>query len=117
MCGSGSWLAHWEKLSGLRAFMCFAKGCFGRPSVGGHVQKDRRTDQSWYVVPLCSACNTKRGQDLDVWDYATLVYAAGGLNSGKGRDSGRTPPGAHRFSRRMGDVGYATAQNDVTAHA
>jgi hypothetical protein len=82
--GSGSWLDEWEKLSGLKAFMCFAKGCFGRPSVGGHVQKESRTDRSWYIVPLCSHCNQKQGQDLDIWDAATLVSITGTAKSDRG---------------------------------
>jgi hypothetical protein len=70
---SGSWLAHWEKHSGLNAFMCYATGCIRRPSVGAHVQKDGPPDTNWYVIPLCEDCSRKRGQDLDIWDAATLV--------------------------------------------
>jgi hypothetical protein len=75
--GSGSSLVRWERISGLRAVMCLAKSCFGRPSVGAHVQKDSMTDKGWYIVPLCSGCSAKRGRDLDIWDHATLVGAAG----------------------------------------
>ena len=74
-CSSSSWLAHWEKLSGQNAYMCFAKGCINTPSVGGQVQKDSPTDTSWYVIPLCEDCNKKRGQDLDIWDTTRLVPA------------------------------------------
>jgi hypothetical protein len=69
----GSWLAHWEKHSGLNAFMCYATGCIRRPSVGAHIQKDSLTDMNWYVIPLCEDCSRKRGQDLDIWNAATLV--------------------------------------------
>jgi hypothetical protein len=93
-CSSGSWLAHWEKLSGLKAFMCFSKGCFGRPAVGGHVQKESRTDKRWYVVPLCNDCNQKRGQDLDVWDAATLVSIKGTAESDMGDYYLREPSAA-----------------------
>jgi hypothetical protein len=115
-CGSESWLAHWENLSGLRAFMCFAEGCFGRPSVGGQVQKDRRTDGNWYVVPLCSSCNTRKGQDLDVWDYATLVCSMEGPIFGKGRHGSATS-GAHRHSRRISDARCATARIEPAVRA
>jgi hypothetical protein len=88
--------------------MCFAEGCFGRPSVGAHVQKDRLTDTRWYVVPLCSSCGGRSGQDLDVWDQATLVCVAGGLDSGKdgcySRSSRKLLHGAHRYFRRATDV-------------
>jgi hypothetical protein len=73
---SGNWLSHWEKLSGLNAFMCYVKGCIKRPSVGGQVQKDSPIDTTWYVIPLCDDCARKRGQDLDIWDAATLIPAA-----------------------------------------
>ena len=39
------------------------------------MQKDSATDKNWYIVPLCSACNNKKGQDLDIWDGASLVSA------------------------------------------
>jgi hypothetical protein len=71
----GGWLAHWEKISGQNACLCFAKDCINQPSIGGLVQKDGSTDESWYVVPLCDDCNKKTGQDLDIWDLATLVAA------------------------------------------
>jgi hypothetical protein len=79
---SGNWLSHWEKLSGLNAFMCYVKGCIKRPSVGGHVQKDSPTDKTWYVIPLCDDCGRKRGQDLDIWDAATLISAAARIATG-----------------------------------
>lgn len=70
-----NWLAHWEKLSGQNAFMCFAEGCINIPSVGGHVQKDSSTDRTWYVIPLCSGCNKKKELDLNIWDMAKLLSA------------------------------------------
>jgi hypothetical protein len=79
---SVSWLSHWEKLSGLNAFMCYAKGCINRPSVGGHVQKDSPTDTNWYVIPLCDECSRRRGQDLDIWDAATLISSRAASASG-----------------------------------
>lgn len=74
-CSCGSWLAHWSKFSGQVANRCFVNGCTTVHSVGGHVQKDSATDKNWYIVPLCSACNNKKGQDLDIWDGASLVSA------------------------------------------
>ena len=71
----GSWLAHWEKLSGQNAYMCFGQGCINTPSVGVLIQKDSLTDQNLYVIPLCDECNKKMGQELDIWDTATLVFA------------------------------------------
>ena len=72
-CISGSWLAHWEAFSGQTSYGCFVVGCKNRRSVGGLVQKDRTMDTSWYIVPLCEECNSKSGQDLDIWDLAMLV--------------------------------------------
>jgi len=71
----GNWLAHWERLSGQNAYMCFGQGCINTPSVGVLIQKDSLTDQNLYVIPLCNDCNKKREQDLDIWDAATLVSA------------------------------------------
>ena len=71
--GSSGLLAYWEKASGQNASMCFASGCINRPSVGGRVQRDSPDDKSWYVIPLCAACNDKKGQELEIWDVAKLV--------------------------------------------
>ena len=76
-CSTGTWLAHWEKISGQNAFLCFVKDCINTPSFGGLVQKVSSTDESWYIVPLCDDCNRKTMQDLDIWDLATLVPAVG----------------------------------------
>ena len=73
MGSTGSRLAHWEKTTRQSAFLCFVKDCINRPTAGGLVQKDSPTDRSWYIVPLCRDCNTKTGQDLDIWDEAVLV--------------------------------------------
>ncbi len=70
---STAWLAYWEKMRGQNAYLCSVKECINRPSVGGLVQKKGQVDDSWYVVPLCKDCNNKTGQDLDIWDQATLV--------------------------------------------
>jgi hypothetical protein len=73
-----NWLVHWEKISGQNAYLCFVKDCINRPTAGGLVQKDSQTDQRWYIVPLCSDCSKKTGQDLDIWDQAALVRADDG---------------------------------------
>ena len=72
---SGSWLTHWERHTGQNAWMCYVQGCIGRPTAGGHVQKNSLVDRNWYVIPLCADCSEKSGQDLDIWDEATLVSA------------------------------------------
>ena len=72
---SGTWLALWEKVSGLNAFLCFVKDCIERPAVGGLVQKDSPHDKNWYVIPLCGPCNARSGEDLAIWDEARLIPA------------------------------------------
>lgn len=72
---SRNWLAHWEKISGQNAYLCFVKDCINRPTAGGLVQQDSQIDRSWYIVPLCNDCSKKTGQDLDIWDQAALVRA------------------------------------------
>lgn len=66
-------LAHWDRFSRQTAYRCFVKGCRNKCSVGGYVQKDTRTDASWYIIPLCDDCNRKKKQNLDIWDYARLI--------------------------------------------
>jgi hypothetical protein len=74
-CGSGSWLARWERITGQNAFLCFVKDCINTPFGGGLVQKDSGLDRNWYIVPLCKECGKKTHADLDIWDSATLVCA------------------------------------------
>ena len=55
MCGS--WLAHWEKLSGKKHGECAA--CARKATVGALVQRVYDIERRWYVVPLCDECNRK----------------------------------------------------------
>lgn len=74
-CKCNSWYAHWQKFSGQKANQCVVIGCSGTDLVGGHVQKDSTSDSSWYVIPICNACNGKKGQALNVVDQVKLVSA------------------------------------------
>jgi hypothetical protein len=75
-CKCGTWIKHWEKFSGKsKPKYCCVDVCTGTELVGGHVQKDSTTDQSWYIIPICSSCNNKKGQNLTISDSTTLVSA------------------------------------------
>lgn len=74
-CNCASWLAHWEKFSGLSIDYCPAKGCLEKELVGAHVQKDSDTDKSWYIIPLCRKHNGETGKSLTVSNSCTLVSA------------------------------------------
>jgi hypothetical protein len=76
VCECGSWLEHWKKFSG-QSFpvYCPEKVCTNKPEVGAHVQKDNSTDKGWYIVPLCSKCNGKTGESLEISDNVKLVSA------------------------------------------
>jgi hypothetical protein len=84
------WLAHWKAFGGQHAEYCFVKGCTGQIAAGGLVHKESRAEKDWFVVPLCEECNKKSGQDLDIWDQATLVSTNIGevaVNPGLKQDS------------------------------
>ena len=75
-CKCGSWLDHWKKFSGQSLpTYCPVSGCYQKPEVGAHVQKDSSTDSSWYIVPLCKTHNGEKGKSLSIGDYTTLVSA------------------------------------------
>ncbi len=61
----GTWLKHWEKLSGKKADECTA--CKEKATVGGHVKKANSTDDSHYITPLCDGCN-KRNDEFDAFE-------------------------------------------------
>jgi hypothetical protein len=68
--GYDSWLDYWKAQTGENPYFCTADNCLGADLVGAHVQKAYSDDKSWYIVPLCSACN-KRTDTFNV--KTTLV--------------------------------------------
>lgn len=75
-CKCGSWIDHWKKFSGQSIpEYCPAEGCLNKSLVGAHVQKDSNSDNNWYIFPLCSTCNNKKGESLVVSDTYKLVSA------------------------------------------
>jgi len=68
----GSWMEHWEKLSGQKTTFCLAVGCVGKDLVGAHVQKTGPRDDNWYIYPLCVSHN-ERAKELEVSDAYKLV--------------------------------------------
>ena len=57
--GYSSWLEYWKSKTGQNPYYCSTRGCYGTDLVGGHVQKANSSDNRWYIVPLCRACNTR----------------------------------------------------------
>ena len=74
-CKCSSWLEHWEKFSNQPANKCVVAGCTNKHSVGGHVQKESASDSSWYIIPICSECNNKHGQTIEIGNNVNLVPA------------------------------------------
>jgi hypothetical protein len=80
-CKCGSWLQHWKNFSGQRVNHCVVNGCINPATVGGHVQKADYRDNNWYIIPICAACNQRRG-DIDIFDGTALVSANRGGTCG-----------------------------------
>lgn len=74
-CNCDSWLAHWKKFSGQSVTMCVESSCIKTDLVGAHVQKDSTTDKNWYIIPLCTTHNAKRGENINIADTTKLVSA------------------------------------------
>lgn len=65
-------LDYWEKQTGTKKYTCGASGCSNSDLVGAHVQKVNSSDKSWYITPLCKACN-QRTDEFDVfWDLVPV---------------------------------------------
>lgn len=65
--GYSSWIEYWEAVTGLKASICSAAGCFNKSDlVGAHVQKVNSSDKKMYIVPLCRGCN-QRTDEFDVY--------------------------------------------------
>ena len=83
-CTCGSWLNHWIKFSGQSVTrFCPQVTCVQRAEVGAHVQRANSGDSNWYIVPLCTAHNGKKGQSLDIGDSVNLVSANVSKTCGK----------------------------------
>lgn len=63
---SGNWLEYWEKATGTKAGKCHKIGCTQQATDGAHVQLDDPSDNRWYIVPLCHACNCQFGKHFTV---------------------------------------------------
>jgi hypothetical protein len=76
ICSCGSWLAHWKNYSGQALpRYCPEETCTDEPTLGAHVQKDSTTDRKWYIVPLCSKHNAKKGESINISNHIKLVSA------------------------------------------
>jgi hypothetical protein len=53
----GSWIAHWEHLSGNTRAKCSVYGCSNAATDGAHVCISRSTSKKEKIVPTCSECN------------------------------------------------------------
>lgn len=72
-CKCGSWLAHWERFSGLSVpKYCPETSCLAKPEVGAHVQKVGIND--WFIIPLCDTHNKAKGP-INVSDFVQFVSA------------------------------------------
>lgn len=70
--GYSTWKAWWEAKTGRRFGTCSCYGCNSSAQVGAHVQKVG-SDNRWYIVPLCSSCNTGRKNEEFYVQDADLV--------------------------------------------
>lgn len=88
VCTCGSWLEHWKKYSGQALpVTCPTLNCKGNPEVGAHVKRveDVKLEllypsayssmNSHYIIPLCSNCNNRFEEELEVMDTIKLVSA------------------------------------------
>jgi len=72
-CGCGTWIRHWENGSNKKKGNCCAYACFEKADRGGHVQKRKVGDDSWYIIPICAKCNRKLGEEYYVNDDTFFV--------------------------------------------
>jgi len=71
-CGCVSWLAHWEKCSGLRADFCAAKNCRNRDLVGAHVKRAINGEDIHYIIPLCKKQHAI-SPEIDIYEGTRLI--------------------------------------------
>jgi hypothetical protein len=81
-CQCGSWLNHWEKISGRKQWLCPEVNCDNRASVGALVIKPAGCDDRLYVLPLCHQHGAQAGTEIEVVEAAMLVPAYSGAKCG-----------------------------------
>jgi len=74
-CKCESWLDHWLKFSGQEPSYCPVAECMNTIETAAHVQKDSKTDQKWYILPLCHKHDGMIGQSFEVNGHFELVSA------------------------------------------
>lgn len=74
-CKCGSWLNHWANFSHRTPQFCSAKNCNRRDLEGAHVQKELLSDNTWYIIPLCTEHNQQRGKIVEIFDDTIFVPA------------------------------------------
>jgi len=78
-CNCASWLAHWEKYSKKKASNCCVKGCNSKATVGAHVTRPIAKNEDYkthpYILPMCSSCNGKHGEEFYSKDNVSFVWA------------------------------------------
>ncbi len=72
--GYSSWKEYWEKKKNKKFSLCSCTTCFQKASVGGHVKKVHDSNE-WYIVPLCSSCNSYANTDPFEVNDADLLRA------------------------------------------
>jgi uncharacterized protein YmfQ (DUF2313 family) len=70
--GYNSWLDYWEKQTGVSKSVCGVTGCSNKDLVGAHVQKAGSTDKSYYITPICRACNQRVDEFDVVWQLVPV---------------------------------------------
>lgn len=71
--GFSSWKDFWQKKAGQSFDQCACKGCSGAATDGAHVIKAGGSDRSWYIVPMCHACNSNQKKEPFFVNKALLV--------------------------------------------
>ena len=78
-CTCGSWIGHWEKLSGLKADTCSVEGCNLDGTEGAHITRPNAKNEDYqthsFIVPMCKTHNGKHGESLKSKAGITFVWA------------------------------------------
>jgi hypothetical protein len=80
---SESWLQTWRDATGSDRATCCVNECNNLATQGAHVQmEDHRMTRDWYLVPMCSPCNSPRNSDGMYIDCRVVPVAVNPLNRG-----------------------------------
>ncbi len=65
---SGGWINRWSEIVNREPGRCSFYGCSNDAEVGGHLDVNRRSEEYYYIAPICKQCNGSSEKKMEYHD-------------------------------------------------